>query len=79
MAAAKRTGKKLAIGYQSRYRPDSEYLKQACERGDLGRFTCQAGAAAQSSTTWGVFLDAEKQGGGPSLISALTPLIQHCG
>ena len=27
--AAKRTGKKLTIGYQSRFRPDSMYLKQA--------------------------------------------------
>lgn len=34
VAAAKRTGKKLTIGYQNRFRNDSEYLKKACERGD---------------------------------------------
>ncbi|MBR6740026.1 MAG: Gfo/Idh/MocA family oxidoreductase, partial [Clostridia bacterium] len=34
--AAKRTGKKLTIGYQNRYRPDSLYLKRACKNGDLG-------------------------------------------
>jgi predicted dehydrogenase len=67
VAAAKRTGKKLAIGYQSRYRPDSEYLKQACERGDLGEiYLAKARALRRRAVpTWGVFLDAEKQGGGP--------------
>ena len=34
--AAKRTGKKLTIGYQGRFRPDSMYLKKACENGDVG-------------------------------------------
>ena len=33
---AKRTGKKLAIGYQNRQRNDSLYLKDICDRGDLG-------------------------------------------
>ena len=34
--AAKRTGKKLTIGYQNRYRPDSLYLTRACENDELG-------------------------------------------
>ena len=34
--AAKETGKILTIGYQNRYRPDSQYLKRACENGELG-------------------------------------------
>ena len=34
--AAHRTGKKLTIGYQSRFRADSWYLKKCCEAGDLG-------------------------------------------
>ena len=34
--AAKRTGKKLTIGYQNRFRPDSMYLKKCIEAGDLG-------------------------------------------
>ena len=33
---AQRTGKKLTIGYQQRWRPDSLYLKEACDNGDLG-------------------------------------------
>ena len=36
LEAAKRTGKKLSIGYQNRQRPDSLYLKDICDRGDLG-------------------------------------------
>ena len=34
--AAKRTGKKLTIGYQNRFRPDSLYVKGECEAGTLG-------------------------------------------
>src|SRR5690606_12125506 len=34
--AAKRTGKKLTIGYNNRYRPDSMYLQQICSEGELG-------------------------------------------
>lgn len=33
--AAQRTGKKLTIGYQNRFRKDSRYLHQVCENGDL--------------------------------------------
>lgn len=65
--AAKRTGKKLTIGYQNRFRPDSMYLKQACEDGELGEiYYARAQAIRRRAVpTWGVFLDAEKQGGGP--------------
>src|SRR5689334_5713885 len=34
--AAKKTGKKLTIGYQSRHRNDSQYLKQLIAKGTLG-------------------------------------------
>jgi len=34
--ASERTGKKLTIGYNNRYRQDSQYLHKVCERGDLG-------------------------------------------
>lgn len=34
--AAKRTGKKLTIGYNNRFRPDSQYLHNICEAGNLG-------------------------------------------
>ena len=65
--AAKRTGKKLTIGYQNRFRPDSRYLKQVCEAGDLGEiYYARAQAIRRRAVpTWGVFLDEEKQGGGP--------------
>ncbi len=65
--AAKRTGKKLNIGYQNRYRADSLYLKQICEDGDLGEiYYAKAHAIRRRAVpTWGVFLDEEKQGGGP--------------
>ena len=65
--AAERSGKILTIGYQSRYRADSAYLKRACENGDLGEiYYAKAHAVRRRAVpTWGVFLDAEKQGGGP--------------
>ena len=65
--AAKRTGKKLTIGYQNRFRPECRYLKQCCEAGDLGEiYYARAQAIRRRAVpTWGVFLDAENQGGGP--------------
>lgn len=64
---AKETGKVLTIGYQNRYRSDSKYLKKACENGDLGEiYYAKAHAVRRRAVpTWGVFLDEEKQGGGP--------------
>lgn len=65
--AAKRTGRKLTIGYQNRYRADSQMLKKLCERGDLGDiyFAKALAIRRRAVPTWGVFLDEEKQGGGP--------------
>ena len=65
--AAKRTGKKLTIGYQNRFRPDSMYLKNCIEAGDLGDIYYARALAIRRRAvpTWGVFLDAEQQGGGP--------------
>ena len=65
--AARRTGKKLSIGYQNRFRSDSQYLHQVCERGDLGEiYFAKAHAIRRRAVpTWGVFLDEAKQGGGP--------------
>ncbi|HET6871366.1 MAG TPA: Gfo/Idh/MocA family oxidoreductase [Sporolactobacillaceae bacterium] len=65
--AAHRTGKKLTIGYNNRFRPDSQYLKLVCEQGDLGEvYFAKAHAIRRRAVpTWGVFLDEEKQGGGP--------------
>jgi predicted dehydrogenase len=65
--AAKRTGKKLTIGYNNRYRPDSLHLKQICDAGGLGEiyFAKALAIRRRAVPTWGVFLDEEKQGGGP--------------
>jgi len=65
--AAKRTGKKLTIGYQNRFRADSQYLKRVCDAGELGDiYYAKAHAIRRRAVpTWGVFLDEEKQGGGP--------------
>ncbi|NDL67397.1 Gfo/Idh/MocA family protein [Anaerotalea alkaliphila] len=65
--AAERTGRKLTIGYQNRFRTDSMFLQQACRRGDLGEvYFAKAHAIRRRAVpTWGVFLDAEAQGGGP--------------
>lgn len=64
---AKRTGKKLTIGYQNRFRTDSQYLYAACQDGELGEiYTAKAHAIRRRAVpTWGVFLDEEAQGGGP--------------
>ncbi|WP_438431926.1 Gfo/Idh/MocA family protein [Gorillibacterium sp. sgz500922] len=67
LEAAKRTGKKLTIGYQNRLRPDSLHLKQVADSGKLGEvYFAKAHAIRRRAVpTWGVFLDEEKQGGGP--------------
>ena len=67
LAAAKSSGKKLTIGYDNRYRPDSLHLKKMCDRGDLGEiyFAKAHSIRRRAVPTWGVFLDEEKQGGGP--------------
>jgi predicted dehydrogenase len=64
---AKATGKKLTIGYQNRYRSDSQFIKQLCVSGDLGEIYLGKAFATRRRgvPTWGVFMDKEKQGGGP--------------
>ena len=65
--AAKRTGKKLTIGYQSRFRDDSLYLKSEAEDGFFGDiYYAKATAIRRRAVpTWGVFLNEYEQGGGP--------------
>jgi predicted dehydrogenase len=65
--AAKRTGKKLTIGYQNRFRDDSLMLKNICSDGTIGEiYFAKAHAVRRRAVpTWGVFMDKEKQGGGP--------------
>lgn len=67
LEASKRTGKKLTIGYQNRFRQDSQFMKSLCESGDLGEiyFAKAFATRRRGVPTWGVFMDKEKQGGGP--------------
>lgn len=67
LEAAERTGKKLTIGYQNRFRADSQYLHRLCENGELGDiYYARAHAIRRRAVpTWGVFLNKEEQGGGP--------------
>ena len=65
--ATKRTGKKLTIGYQNRFRRDMQLLYKMCREGDLGEvYYSKAHAVRRKGVpTWGVFADKSKQGGGP--------------
>ena len=65
--AAKETGKNLTIGYQSRPRADSRYLKNECLAGTFGDiYYAKATALRRRAVpTWGVFLNEYEQGGGP--------------
>lgn len=67
MDAWKASGKKFTIGYQNRFRSDSQTLKRACEEGKLGEiYFAKAHAVRRRAVpTWGVFPDKSKQGGGP--------------
>ena len=65
--AAKRTGKKLTIGYQSRFRADSDYMKKEAVSGTFGDiyFAKATALRRRAVPTWGVFLNEYEQGGGP--------------
>ena len=64
---ARETGKKLTIGYQSRQRTDSMYMKKEAEDGTFGEiYYAKATALRRRAVpTWGVFLNEYEQGGGP--------------
>ncbi len=65
--AAEATDKILAIGYQNRFRPDVQYLKQLCEADEFGHiyFAKALAVRRRAVPTWGSFLSKVKQGGGP--------------
>ena len=67
LKAAQESGKKLTIGYQTRFSKESLMAKQLCDAGELGEiyyarasYTRRRGAPIR-----GAFLSQEKQGGGP--------------
>ena len=67
LETAERTGKKLSVAYQYRFRKDSQFLHRVVEEGHLGEiYAAKAHAVRRRAVpTWGVFTDKDKQGGGP--------------
>lgn len=65
--AAKASGKKLTIGYQNRFRSDSQFIKLLCDQGELGEIYLGKAFATRRRGVpiWGVFMNKELQGGGP--------------
>ncbi|WP_019004499.1 Gfo/Idh/MocA family protein [Cohnella laeviribosi] len=65
--AWKKSGKMFTIGYQNRFRPEVQMLKNCCENGELGEIYYGKAHAVRRRAVpnWGVFLDKDKQGGGP--------------
>lgn len=65
--AWKKSGKKFTIGYQNRFRPEVQMLKKCVDNGDLGEIYYGKAHAVRRRAVpnWGVFMDKEKQGGGP--------------
>jgi predicted dehydrogenase len=65
--ASKAAGKLLTIGYQNRFREDSLFMKNLCAAGELGDvyFAKALATRRRGVPVWGVFMDKEKQGGGP--------------
>ena len=65
--AAKRTGKKLTIGYQGRQTSQAQYLKNEALKGTFGDIYYAVAHAIRRRgvPTWGVFLNEYEQGGGP--------------
>ena len=76
--AAKKNQRKLTVGYQNRFRDDSQAVHAAARAGDLGEiYYAKAHATRRKKVpTWGRFLSMEAQGGG---ISAPTPSTSPCG
>ena len=67
LETSRRTGKKLTIGYQNRFRPDSLFLKEMAVNGEFGDiyYTKAHAVRRRAVPTWGVFLNEHEQGGGP--------------
>ncbi len=67
LAAAKESGKFLTIGYQTRSQVTHQYVRHMVERGELGEvyYVKAPSIRRRGVPLWGVFLDKEKQGGGP--------------
>ncbi len=68
-AAARKAKRLLMIGFQWRFTPAAQFLRQAVARGDLGKILyvrCQA-LRRRGIPSWGVFGRKDLQGGGPMI------------
>ncbi len=67
--AAKRSGKFLTVGYQTRSTMTHQYVRHMVEKGELGEiyYVKAPSIRRRGAPLWGVFLDKEKQGGGPMI------------
>lgn len=65
--AWKASGKMFTVGYQNRFRADTQTLHASCEDGELGDiYFAKAHAIRRRAVpTWGVFPNKALQGGGP--------------
>lgn len=65
--AWKKSGKKFTVGYQNRFRDDTQTLHASCAAGELGEvYFAKAHALRRRAVpTWGVFPNKALQGGGP--------------
>jgi predicted dehydrogenase len=52
VAAARRTGRKLSVGYQYRFRPDNQFLRQAIDEGRLGEIYHATRRYRRGVPTW---------------------------
>ena len=69
IAAAKKNNVQLAVGFQYRYHPNTDFLIRTREKGILGDIMfvkCQA-LRRRGIPNWGVFGQKELQGGGPMI------------
>ncbi len=66
---AKKNRRKLAVGFQYRYHPNTDFITRARDGGELGNVMfvkCQA-LRRRGIPNWGVFGRKELQGGGPMI------------
>ena len=69
IAAAKKNKIKLAVGFQNRYNPKTQFLKRAKDEGQFGdiMFVKVQALRRRGIPNWGVFGQKKLQGGGPMI------------
>lgn len=64
---AQKSGRKLSVSYQNRFKSENQLLKEMIEDGRIGDiyFAKSLALRRRGVPNWGTFLNKEKQGGGP--------------